>query len=245
MFSCGLWAVLGIGFIFAMTSLGSAAVFLFPAGHSFALQRVTMGFSAGIMTAASVWSLLLPAIAQAEADLLVPPWMPAAFGLLLGAFFLAGLELIQRRGEGERRSLLFAAVTLHNIPEGMAVGLAFALALRGEGLSPALALAFGIGIQNLPEGAAVSLPLCQRGMRPVQAFWRGILSGAVEPLFAALAVLAAAYLYPLMPWLLSFSAGAMLYVSARELLREAEGLAGSFAYMGGFTIMMLLDVALG
>ena len=245
MFTCGLWAVLGIGFIFAMTSLGSAAVFLFPAVHSFTLQRVTMGFSAGIMTAASVWSLLLPAIAQAEADLLASPWMPAAFGLLLGAFFLAGLELIQRRGEGERRSLLFAAVTLHNIPEGMAVGLAFALALRGEGSSPALALAFGIGIQNLPEGAAVSLPLCQRGMRPVQAFWRGILSGAVEPLFASLAVLAAACLYPLMPWLLSFSAGAMLYVSARELLREAEGLAGSFAYMGGFTIMMLLDVALG
>ena len=245
MFSCGLWAVLGISFIFAMTALGSAAVFLFPSGKGSGLQRVTMGFSAGVMTAAAVWSLLLPAISQTETDGVFPPWLPAAAGLLLGAFFISVLELMQRRGEGEQGSLLFAAVTLHNIPEGMAVGLAFALALRGEGLASALALAFGIGVQNFPEGAAVSLPLCHRGMGRRRAFFRGILSGAVEPLAALSALLAAAYLYPLMPWLLSFSAGAMLYVSARELLQEAEGLPGSFAYMGGFAVMMLLDVALG
>ena len=245
MFTCGLWAVLGISFIFIMTSLGSAAVLIFPPGGSLALQRITMGFSAGIMTAAAVWSLLLPAIAQAEADAVFPAWLPAVSGLVLGALFVACLELIRRRGEGERRSLLFAAVTLHNIPEGMAVGLAFALALGGEAMAPALALAFGIGVQNFPEGAAVSLPLCQSGMSRRRACLQGILSGAVEPVFAFLALLAAAYLYPFMPWLLSFSAGAMLYVSARELLQEAEGLGGSFAYMGGFALMMLLDVALG
>ena len=245
MFYCGLWAVFGISFIFLMTTLGSAAVFLFPDGHSRSLQRITMGFSAGVMTAAAVWSLLLPAISQAQADALFPPWLPAVSGLMLGAFFVAGLELMQRRGEGKGGSLLFAAVTLHNIPEGMAVGLAFALAMRGEGLAPALALAFGIGIQNFPEGAAVSLPLSHSGMRRSAAFFKGILSGAVEPVSALFALLAAAYLYPLMPWLLSFSAGAMLYVSTRELLREAEGLGGSFAYMGGFSLMMLLDVALG
>ena len=245
MFSSGLWAVLGISFIFIMTALGSATVFLFPKREELKLQGIMMGFSGGVMTAAAVWSLLLPAIEQAERDGAFPPWLPAAVGIAFGAMFIAVLELLQCRSSGQQRSLLFAAVTLHNIPEGMAVGLAFALAAEGEGLASALALAFGIGVQNFPEGAAVSLPLCHSGNSPAAAFGRGIASGSVEPLFAALAVLTAAYLYPLMPWLLGFSAGAMLYVSARELLPAADGLKGSFSYMLGFIIMMLLDVALG
>lgn len=245
MFSSGLWAVLGISFIFLMTSLGSATVFVFPERNRLGMQSVMMGFSGGVMTAAAVWSLLLPAISQTETDGVFPPWLPAVTGLMLGAMFIAALELLRHRAQGEPRPLLFAAVTLHNIPEGMAVGLAFALAGAGEALASALALAFGIGVQNFPEGAAVSLPLSHSGMSRRKAFSRGILSGAVEPVFALLAMLAASRLYPVMPWLLGFSAGAMIYVSARELLREAEGLPGSFAYMAGFAIMMLLDVALG
>lgn len=245
MFSCGLWAVLGISFIFAMTALGSAAVFLLPACGGCAMQRLSMGFSAGVMSAAAVWSLLLPAIAQAEEEGRMAPWLPAVLGLMLGALFVSLLEALQRRAEREGGSLLFAAVTLHNIPEGMAVGLAFALAPAGEGLAAAIALAFGIGVQNFPEGAAVSLPLRQGGMSARAAFFRGLVSGAVEPFFACLAILASAFIHPFMPWLLSFSAGAMIYVSVRELLPEAEGMGGSFAYMGGFCTMMLLDVALG
>lgn len=242
MFSSGLWAVLGISFIFLMTTLGSAAVFLFPE-HKSGLKAVAMGFSGGVMTAAAVWSLLLPAIEQSTADAFSPCWLPAAVSLLLGALFISCLELLPGCVQGD--GLLFAAVTLHNIPEGMAVGLAFALAGEGESLAPALTLAFGIGVQNFPEGAAVSLPLCHGGLRRSRAFFRGVLSGAVEPLFAFLAIAAAPLLYPVMPWLLGFAAGAMLYVSARELLREGDGAASSFAYIGGFALMMLLDVALG
>ena len=252
MFTCGLWAVLGIGFIFAMTSLGSAAVFLFLAGHSFALQRVTMGFSAGIMTAASVWSLLLPAIAQAEADLLAPPWMPAAFGLLLGAFFLAGLELMQRRGEGERRSLLFAAVTLHNIPEGMAVGAILAGLLSGEKgvtLAGAMMLSLGIALQNIPEGTIISMPLCAGGMKKGKAAMYGLWSGLVEPLSAMLTIWATELIVPILPYLLSFAAGTMIYVVASELIpeiHEGEGKKKALLWLGlGFSIMMSLDVALG
>lgn len=242
MISSGLWALLGISFIFFMTSLGAASVLLLPKGQHCGVQGIMMGFSAGVMTAAAVWSLLLPAIAQTETDGVFPAWLPALSGLMLGALFIAWLELMQLR-TGGKRPLLFAAVTMHNIPEGMAVGLAFALAGSGEGLASAVALAFGIGVQNFPEGAAVSLPLCSHGRR--RAFARGVLSGAVEPAAAAFALLAASRLYPLMPWLLSFSAGAMLYVSARELLKEAEGLSGAFSYMSGFSLMMILDVALG
>ena len=245
MFSSGLWAVLGISFIFIMTSLGSASVFMLPEGRHYGVQGIMMGFSAGVMTAAAVWSLLLPAIAQTETDGVFPAWLPAISGLMLGALFIAWLELMQLRSGTGSRPLLFAAVTMHNIPEGMAVGLAFALAGSGESLASAVALAFGIGIQNFPEGAAVSLPFCSRGHSRSAAFFRGVLSGAVEPAAAALALLAASCIYPIMPWLLSFSAGAMLYVSARELLKEAHGLPGSFAYMSGFALMMLLDVALG
>ena len=146
MLSSGLWAVLGISFIFVMTSLGSAAVFVFPAGRRFSMQGIMMGFSGGVMTAAAVWSLLLPALSQTAADAEFPVWLPASMGMLFGSAFVAGLEVLQLWAGRERKSLLFAAVTLHNIPEGMAVGLAFALAGSGERLAAAVALAFGIGV---------------------------------------------------------------------------------------------------
>jgi len=245
MFANGLWAAAGILFIFAMTSLGAAAVFLFPSRDPNRMQGAMMGFAGGVMTAAAVWSLLIPAIEQTVEAGSMPGWIPAALGLVFGAAFIALLDLWRRGRETEQKPLLFAAVTLHNIPEGMAVGLAFALASEGTGLASALALAFGIGVQNFPEGAAVSLPLRHCGMGRCRAFSRGVLSGAVEPVSAGIAMLIAARLYPAMPWLLSFSAGAMLYVSVHELLREARGIKGSFGYVFGFILMMALDVALG
>ena len=195
------------------------------------------------LTAASVWSLLLPAIDRAEA-LGLPGWLPPAGGMLAGAAFLAVLErLLSPRGQQEDGALLMTAITLHNIPEGMAVGLAFALASSGESFGGAAALALGVGLQNFPEGAAVSLPLAGRGRG--RAFLRGMASGAVEPLFGVTAVVFAAAAAPMMPWLLSFAAGAMLYVVAEELIPQAHSRAGSCGFVAGFLVMMVLDVALG
>ena len=213
------WAALGTGFTFLMTTLGAAVVFFFVEEPRPQFQRTMLGFAAVVMTAASVWSLLLPAIEQ-SADFGVPGWLPAAAGLLLGVGFLSALDAVLphlRRAKDmdltrRQSTLLMAAITLHNVPEGMAVGLAFALAAEGEGMAGAAALALGIGIQNLPEGAAISLPLRQEGSSRGRAFLLGTLSGSVEPIFGILVVLVAAGVRPLMPWLLSFAAGAMLYV---------------------------------
>ena len=244
MTSVFLWALAGTQFIFLMTALGAAAVFLF-AGEIGARPRALMlGFAGGVMTAASVWSLLLPAIEQSGAESALPAWLPAAVGLFLGAGFLALAEHLQR-GAGGKERLLFTAITLHNIPEGMAVGLAFALAAEGESLAAALTLALGIGVQNFPEGAAVSLPMRQLGMGRGRAFLWGAASGAVEPIFGMLAFYTSALLHPAMPWLLGFAAGAMLYVTARELSPESADSQGVFSYLGGFALMMILDVALG
>ena len=228
-------ALLGTSFTFLMTALGAATVFFFARKVCERAQGALLGFAAGVMMAASVWSLILPAIEQTEAEGRLPPFLPAAAGIVLGALTLFLLdELVRRRGEGEVHSdfLLLSAITLHNIPEGMAVGLAFALAL-------------GIGVQNFPEGAAVALPVYQAGKSKRRAFWTGVLSGAVEPLFGALVVLAAAGIHALMPWLLSFAAGAMLYVVAEELLPRAGGRRGTCGFLVGFLLMMILDVALG
>lgn len=244
MTSVFLWALAGTQFIFLMTALGAAAVFFF-AGEIGARPRTLMlGFAGGVMTAASVWSLLLPAIEQSGAESTLPAWLPAAAGLFLGAGFLALAEHLQR-GAGGKERLLFTAITLHNIPEGMAVGLAFALAAEGESLAAALTLALGIGVQNFPEGAAVSLPMRQLGMGRGRAFLWGAASGAVEPIFGMLAFYTSALLHPAMPWLLGFAAGAMLYVTARELSPESADSQGVFSYLGGFVLMMILDVALG
>ena len=247
------WAALGTGFTFLMTTLGAAMVFFFAGEPRPHFQKALLGFAAGVMTAASVWSLLLPAINRSAA-LPLPSWLPAAGGMLLGVVFLAALDGLLprlRRSRGRldaswrQTTLLMTAITLHNVPEGMAVGLAFALAAGGEGLAGAAALAMGIGIQNFPEGAAVALPLRQEGWSRPRAFAGGMLSGAVEPVFGVLVVLAAAGVEPLMPWLLSFAAGAMLYVVVEELVPQAHSRAGTCGFVLGFLVMMVLDVALG
>lgn len=287
------WAALGTAFPFLMTTLGAAAVFFFAREPRAGSQRALIGFAAGVMTAASIWSLLLPAIEQSAP---LPGWLPASVGLLTGTVFLGLLDAALprlRRGkshvrhgkpgaeetgaaylkesdaaqphgpeapgrlkadrapvpEAQRRrdALLMTAITLHNIPEGMAVGLAFALAAAagGEGLVAASALALGIGIQNFPEGAAVALPLRQEGRSRTRAFLGGVLSGAVEPLFGVLTALCAAGVRALLPWLLSFAAGAMLYVVVEELVPQAHSRAGTVGFVSGFLVMMVLDVALG
>ena len=242
-------AWLGTSFTFLMTALGAATVFFFARAVCERAQGALLGFAAGVMTAASVWSLILPAIEQTAAEGRLPPFLPAAAGIVLGALLLALLDEFTRQRGGERVAhsdfLLLSAITLHNIPEGMAVGLAFALAADGEGLAGAAALALGIGVQNFPEGAAVALPLYQSGQSKLRAFVTGVLSGAVEPLFGVLVVLAAARVHALMPWLLSFAAGAMLYVVAEELLPRAGSRRGTCGFLVGFLFMMVLDVALG
>ena len=258
------WAASGTGFTFLMTTLGSAMVFLFRGKVNEKIQRIFLGFAAGVMIAASVWSLLIPAIDRAEKAGGIG-WIPAAGGFLLGILFLLLMDQFlphlhagSEEPEGvntswKRTTLLVMAVTLHNIPEGMAVGLSFALAAQeagaGTSLMAAFALALGIGIQNFPEGAAISLPLRQEGVPAWKAFLMGSLSGIVEPVFGILVVLAAGGMGPVMPWLLSFAAGAMMYVVVEELIPEAHlgehSNIGTLGVMAGFLIMMILDVALG
>ena len=259
-----VWAAGGTGFTFLMTTLGAAVVFFFRRQATAMAQRIFLGFAAGVMTAAAVWSLLIPAIEEAEAAGMVG-WIPAAGGFIVGVGLMIALDGLlphlhpgAREPEGaksklKRTSLLVFAVTLHNIPEGMAVGLSFALAAQ-HGEDPALyaaamALAIGIGIQNFPEGAAVALPLRQEGASRGRAFLYGSLSGLVEPVFGILTVLIAGTIQPLMPWLLSFAAGAMIYVGVEELSPEAHlgdhSNIGTLGVMGGFLVMMVLDVALG
>lgn len=247
MFSPLLSAACGTGFIFAMSVLGAALVFFFAPQPKVHIQSVFMGFASGVMFAASVWSLLIPSMELGSA-LHFPRWVPAAAGIVLGALFLCLLDgYIRRLSRFERagNALLVTAITLHNIPEGMAVGLAFALAGDSEGIAAASALALGIGIQNLPEGAAVALPLRQEGVSRLRAFGVGAASGAVEPVFGMLAVLAAAIASPLMPWLLGFAAGAMLYVCVSELIPSSCNSGGISGFMLGFILMMVLDVSLG
>ena len=243
------WAALGVGFIFLMTSLGAASVLFCREDTLPKSQTGMMGFAGGVMTAASVWSMLLPAIEQTRSAGTLPGWLPAAAGTAAGAAFLCALDALilrlRRGGSAEKSSMLMTAITLHNIPEGMAVGLAFALSGGADGLTAAAALALGIGVQNIPEGAAVSLPLRRLGMSRGRAFSMGVLSGAVEPLFGMLAVMAVSGISRIMPWLLGFSAGAMLYVVVCELIPAADDRRGLFWYVTGFLLMMILDVALG
>lgn len=245
-----LWASAGTLFTFMMTALGAGTVFFLPSGGGKDRRRM-LGFAAGVMTAAAVWSLLLPSIARAEALGLIP-WVPAAVGLGSGAMFLGAIEECLNRLERKKHAadcrqgaLLMTAITLHNIPEGMAVGLAFAMAAGGESFAGAAALALGIGVQNFPEGAAIALPLMQEGRGKGYAFGRGVLSGVVEPVFGVAVVLCAASATAVMPWLLSFAAGAMLYVVVQELVPQAHSKSGSSAFVVGFLTMMVLDVALG
>ena len=257
------WALAGTTFTFLMTALGAATVFFFRREITPAIQRLFLGFAAGVMIAASVWSLLIPAIEEAE-ESGVPGYLPATGGFILGVAFLLLLDKalphlhhddprVPKAKRSKRTALLMIAMTLHNIPEGMAVGLAFARAAQNEGgvlwLSAAGALALGIGIQNFPEGAAISLPLRQEGNSRSRAFLEGCLSGSVEPIFGVLAAIVAGSVAPLMPWFLSFAAGAMMVMVVEELIPEARldqsAHAGTLSVMFGFLLMMVLDVALG
>ncbi len=264
MFEAFLGAAAGTGFTFACTTLGAAAVFLLRGKKNGIAQTLFLGFTAGVMIAASVWSLLIPAIERAE-EMDQIGWIPAAGGFVLGVAFLFVLHALlphfnfgKTHPEGlpsswGRSTLLFTAVTLHNIPEGMSVGLLFGMAAQ-QGGDPALtgmatALALGIGIQNIPEGAAVSLPLAQEGVSRRKAFALGSLSGLAEPVFGCLVVLGIGFITPYMPWVLAFSAGAMMFVVVEDLIPEAHlgdhSNWGTAGVMAGFLLMMILDVALG
>ena len=248
-----VWATLGTGFLFLMTMTGALTVFLFHEKNDKALKKLTMGFAAGIMMAASVWSLILPAIEQAGHGGGIS-WIPPAVGISLGAVFIvyADRRVKCYTGNDETYSSMVLAVLLHNIPEGMAVGLAFSLAAESsdapEYFAAALALTFGIGLQNFPEGVAVVLPLVQKGMDIKKALGYGLLSAVVEPIAGIIVVLISGWVRPLMPWCLSFAAGAMLYVVVDELSPEAnkddENHKGTMGAIIGFVVMMILDVAL-
>lgn len=247
------------------TTLGAACVMFIKGQLNANLQKILSGFAAGVMVAASVWSLLIPAINMSEEGGMGKlSFLPAAVGFLCGVLFLLLLDKIiphlhvnEEKAEGPKVSLrkstmLILAVTLHNIPEGMAVGVTFAGMLSGEAnitYMGAMALAIGIAIQNFPEGAIISLPVCASGVSRKRAFLYGTLSGVVEPIGAALTIWLSAYLVGAMPYLLAFAAGAMIYVVVEELIPECS--AGEHSNIGtigfslGFVLMMILDVALG
>ena len=253
----------GIFIPYLGTSLGAGCVFFLKNSLRDGIQRALTGFAAGVMVAASVWSLLIPAMEQA-ADLGRLAFFPAAVGFWLGILFLLLLDHLiphlhqnSLQAEGpksqlQRTTMMVLAVTLHNIPEGMAVGVVYAGYLAGTTqitAAGALALSLGIAIQNFPEGAIISMPLRAEGMKKGRAFWDGVLSGIVEPIGAVLTILAAGIVVPALPYLLSFAAGAMLYVVVEELIPEmSQGQhsnVGTVFFAVGFSVMMVLDVALG
>ena len=253
----------GILIPFLGTSLGAGCVFFLKNSLRDGIQRALTGFAAGVMVAASVWSLLIPAMEQA-ADLGRLAFFPAAAGFWLGILFLLLLDHLiphlhqnSLQAEGpksqlQRTTMMVLAVTLHNIPEGMAVGVVYAGWASGNmsiSAAAALALSVGIAIQNFPEGAIISMPLRAEGMGKGKAFLYGTLSGVVEPIGAVLTVLAAGLVLPILPYLLSFAAGAMIYVVVEELIPEMSEAphsnVGTIFYAVGFVLMMTLDVALG
>lgn len=254
--------VVGLLIPFLGTTLGSAMVFFLKKEMNKKLEKLLLGFASGVMIAASIWSLLLPSIDMAK-EQKVPAYIPAAVGFLLGMAFLLLLDSViphlhlkSEEPEGVRsdltkKTMLVLAVTLHNIPEGMAVGVTFAGALLGHTgitMMGAFALAIGIAIQNFPEGAIISMPLLSAGSTKPKAFWYGMLSGIVEPIGALLTIWLAGIIVPILPYFLSFAAGAMIYVVVEELIPESQ--AGAHSNIGtigvaiGFVLMMVLDIAL-
>ena len=248
---------------FIGTTLGSACVFFMKGQMKPLIQKILLGFASGVMVAASVWSLLIPSMEMSE-NMGKYAFIPAAAGFLLGIFFLLmmdqavpHLHMGAEKSEGPKCSLkkttmLVLAVTLHNIPEGMAVGVVFAGMLSRNTeitMAGAFALSIGIAIQNFPEGAIISMPLKSEGTGKGKAFLYGMLSGAVEPVAAGITILLAGFITPVLPYLLSFAAGAMLYVVVEELIPQAsEGEhsnIGTIGFAAGFVLMMILDVALG
>lgn len=245
--------VTGILIPFVGTSLGAAMVFVLRRGMSGAPKRAMLGFAAGVMAAASVWSLIIPAI-EMTADTGAPTWLPATAGFMAGVLFLLALDItipkLCKKTSLGRDGMLFLAVTLHNIPEGMAVGVVFAGVVSGGAvlLPEAFALSVGIAVQNFPEGSIISMPLSAAGMKKSRAFMYGVLSGAVEPVAAAMTMALTSVIAPVLPYILSFAAGAMIYVVTEELIPEAKEDGDHVGVVGvavGFALMMLLDVALG
>ena len=257
-------ALIATLFTWSVTALGAAFVFFFKSINRKVLDGM-LGFAAGVMIAASYWSLLAPAIEMAE-DGSLPAWVPATTGFLMGGFFLWSIDKIlphlhlgfpRQDAEGIKTSwhrsvLLVLAITLHNIPEGLAVGVAFgALAsdLPSATLGGAIALAVGIGIQNFPEGTAVAVPLRREGFTRLRSFWYGQLSGFVEPIAGVLGAFAVIFIKPILPYALAFAAGAMIFVVVEELIPESQleknTDIATLGAMGGFAVMMTLDVALG
>lgn len=258
-------AAAGLLIPFAGTTLGAAMVFLMKNEMNKKLEKLLLGFAAGVMIAASVWSLLIPGIDMAAEQGKIA-WVPATVGFLLGMFFLLVLDSLiphlhpgsskpegVRSGMGKTAMLVFA-VTLHNLPEGMAVGVTFAGAMMGNTgitMAGAFALAVGIAIQNFPEGAIISMPLKSSGqsISKGRAFYYGMLSGLVEPIGAVITIMLTKLIVPFLPYLLSFAAGAMIYVVVEELIPESQSgehsNIGTIGVAAGFTLMMVLDVALG
>lgn len=255
--------LLGLIIPFLGTTLGSGLVFLMKDKLNKKVEKLLLGFASGVMIAASIWSLIIPSIDMAEKQGIIA-WIPAAIGFLIGIVFLLTLDSLiphvhlgSEKPEGvksklKKTTMMVLAVTLHNLPEGMAVGVTFAgflLGNTGITITGAIALAIGIAIQNIPEGAIISMPLKSEGMSKPKAFLYGVLSGIVEPIGAILTILLINVLTPILPYLLSFAAGAMIYVVVEELIPESQ--AGEHSNIGtigvaiGFVIMMILDVALG
>jgi len=254
---------LGILIPFIGTMLGAACVFFMKKALKKQVQRALAGFAAGVMVAASIWSLLIPAIEQSE-NMGALSFFPAVVGFWIGVLFLLALDHLiphlhvgSEQSEGPksklgRTTMMVLAVTLHNIPEGMAVGVMYAGLLAGNTkitAASALALSLGIAIQNFPEGAIISMPLCSEGMSKKKAFICGVLSGVVEPVGGFITILIAGIITPVLPYLLSFAAGAMMYVVIEELIPESQN--GEHSNIGtigaavGFALMMVLDIALG
>ena len=255
--------ILGLLIPFLGTSLGSAMVFFMKKQMNPKVQKVLLGFASGVMIAASVWSLLIPSIDMATEQGGIA-WIPAAVGFLLGIVFLLGLDKLiphlhigSKKPEGlkaklKKTTMMVLAVTLHNIPEGMAVGVIFAGALAGNTgitMAAAFVLSLGIAIQNFPEGAIISMPLKSEGLSKGKSFWYGVLSGVVEPIGAIITIALTSLVVPVLPYFLSFAAGAMIYVVVEELIPESqEGTHTDLGTIGvaiGFVVMMILDVALG
>ncbi len=254
---------LGLLLPFIGTTLGAACVYLLKDKLNNQLEKFLLGFASGVMIAASIWSLLIPSMDMAEQEGIIT-WLPAALGFILGVLFLLLLDYVvphlhkdATKEEGPKSKLskiakLVLAVTLHNIPEGMAVGVVFAGIISGNTtitVSGAIALSIGIAIQNFPEGAIISLPLKAEGKSKNKAFLYGTLSGIVEPIGAILTILLASVITPALPYLLAFAAGAMIYVVIEELIPDAKtGNHSNLTVIGvtfGFVLMMILDVALG
>jgi len=261
--SMDISAAAGVMIPFIGTLLGSAMVFFMRSQMNRKLEKLLMGFAAGVMVAASVWSLLIPSIEMAVEQEKVA-WIPAALGFLLGMAFLLLLDSViphlhfdTEKPEGmktkaKKTTMMVFAVTLHNIPEGMAVGVTFAGALLENAqitMAGAFTLALGIAIQNFPEGAIISMPLKSQGTTKKKAFVYGMLSGLVEPVGAVLTIILAGLIVPMLPYFLSFAAGAMIYVVVEELIPESQSgehtNIGTIGVAVGFVVMMVLDVALG